>query len=166
MKELTSPYLQRSRLKKHSSAPVQTVKATDILYQKMIDYNTKARAYLQYLIDDMKSDEKAQFDKVKLVWAKMKALDDLVIDCAHKLAPYQTPKLESIEVKSKVEHRHVMRLPSTMKTAEEWMKQTGAEKLTKDETVKEAPKHAHVETVLDYADEDDDDTYQEPGLVH
>ena len=48
---------------------------------------------------------------------------------ASKLAPYTHPKLEAIEVKSEVEHRFVIRAPNQIASVDEWVKQTGAQRL-------------------------------------
>lgn len=166
MKSLVSPYLGYARLKRYSTAPTQTIKATDVLYAKMVAYHGKGQEILQYLIAQLKTSEKAQYDKIKQLTQQMKAFDDLAVDCAHKLAPYQTPKLESIEVKSKVEHRYVMRAPQQMKSAEEWMKATGAEKVTPQEQIKQEVKREIVKSVHDFDDGIEEQEYNEPGIVH
>lgn len=53
--------------------------------------------------------------------------EDLKLDLCSKLAPYQSAKLESIEVKSQVEHRMVMRAPARIESVSDWAKITGAE---------------------------------------
>lgn len=122
-----------------SRLPKTRILAKDMIYSKMILYDTKAKDILNYMIEYYKKADKAQFDKIKQLYQQMRACDDIVIDCAHKLAPYQSPKLESVEVKSKVEHRYVMQVPQQMKNKDEWMKHVGAEKI-KEEDISRAVK--------------------------
>lgn len=135
---------------------VTQIKATDVLYEKMHSYNTEARIILNYLIELVKSQNKNS-PALKSLYQNMTKLDDVVIDCAHKLAPYQTPKLESIEVRSKVEHKFVLRAPSKIASLEEWTKATGAEKLNSDQINPKAKEMAPIApSIHDYADMDGD----------
>lgn len=111
--------------------PQAHLRATDVLYQKMHAYNKEAKEILNYLIEQMKLQNK-NAPALKTLYQLMAKADDVAIDCAHKLAPYQTPKLESIEVKSKTIHQFVLRAPQSVKSVEQWMAQTGAEKLNSE----------------------------------
>jgi hypothetical protein len=124
----------------------------------MVTYDTKAKEILQTLIDYMNKQEKAQWDRIKDLYNKMRTCDDIVIDCAHKLAPYQTPKLESVEVNKKVEHRYVLQVPQPMKTKEDWMTHVGASKLTPEDKPKDLiiPKPP-APSLHDYDDSEDDE---------
>lgn len=115
----------KKRLKIINKHPL---KATDVLYEKMHIYNKEAKGILSFLIEQIKIQNK-NAPALKSLYQLMQKADDVVIDCAHKLAPYQTPKLESIEVRNRVEHRFVLRAPQVVKSVEDWIKQTGAEKL-------------------------------------
>lgn len=105
---------------------------TDVLEQKMRVYDNEARKTLQILIEKTNEfGKQLGFDKEILAHLKslnqlMHKLDEVVIDCAHKLAPYTAPKLESIEVKSKIEHKFVIKAPQAVKSVDEWAKITGA----------------------------------------
>lgn len=79
------------------------------------------------------------------------------IDCAHKLAPYEHPKLESMEVKQTIEHRMVIRSPQKVKSVEEWAKITGASEAKLDEMSKKEIKFSTpAESIHDFDDEDDE----------
>lgn len=155
--------IKRAKIKKSvSRLPKTRILAKDMIYSKMITYDTKAKEILQFMIDHYKKAEKAQFDKIKQLYQQMRACDDIVIDCAHKLAPYQSPKLESVEVKSKIEHRYVMQVPQQMKSKDDWMKHVGAEKLTEQEIKREKPAEREISpSIHDYDIEEDElDTYK------
>ena len=111
---------------------ITQLKATDVLYQKMHSYNNEAKEILAYLIKEVKEQNKNS-PALKSLYQLMDKADSIVIDCAHKLAPYQTPKLESIEVRNKVEHKFVLRAPKAVHSLEEWSKLTGADKLNSDQ---------------------------------
>jgi ribosomal 50S subunit-recycling heat shock protein len=148
--------LQYAKLKKSlSRLPKTRILAKDMIYEKMIVYNTKAREILAFLIENYKKSDKAQFEKLKQLYIQMRQCDEIVIDCAHKLAPYQSPKLESVEVRSKVEHRYVMQVPQPMKSAADWMKMTGAEALKESDTVKVVAVKKTVPSIHDFVDEDE-----------
>lgn len=152
-----------ARKKRYKKAVIQAIQAKDILYAKMIDYDKKAREILHWLIKTTKEADKSQFDRVKQLYQKMKQLDDMVIDCAYKLAPYQSPKRASIEVSGKMEHRYVMRVPQQMKSQEEWMKATGASTLKENDVKREVVKQAVVPSIHDF---DEDEDYVEPGMLN
>lgn len=131
------------------------LKATDVLYQKMHTYNKEAKEILSYIIENIKQQNKNS-PALRELYLLMKKADELAIDCAHKLAPYQTPKLESIEVRNKVEHKFVLRAPKAVSSIEEWTKLTGAGKLSPEQIntkVKELTPAA--ESLYDFDEEQD-----------
>jgi len=119
-------------IKRKRTIYITQLKATDVLYQKMHSYNTEAKKILTYLIEQVKEQNKNS-PALKALYQLMDKADSIVIDCAHKLAPYQTPKLESIEVRNKIEHKFVLRAPKAVHNLEEWSKLTGAEKLNSEQ---------------------------------
>lgn len=117
-------------------------KATEVLYEKMMFYNDKAKKILNALLDDIQSAEKADAKLRLNAMKQIKECDAVAIECAKLLAPYQDAKLQSIEMKTNVEHRYVFRAPAQMKSIEEWKQAVGAiddEKVTHDFPVLEAP---------------------------
>lgn len=118
-----------------------TVKAVDVLHNKMHTYNKEAREILSYLIEQMRAQNKNS-PALKSLYQLMQKADEIVIDCAHKLAPYQDAKLNAIEIKSKISHSFVLRAPTKVKSIKEWQELTGAEVLppnTKAEEHKLSP---------------------------
>jgi hypothetical protein len=63
---------------------------------------------------------------LKFWYKELTECQNRAIDCAHKLAPYEHPKLESMEVKQTIEHRMVMRAPQKILDVDQWAKLTGA----------------------------------------
>lgn len=121
--------LKHSKQRSTTKKITQLERATDVLYKKMLFYDVKAKLLLEKIVEENKKSDKARGDIEVWAYKELRKCDDIVIDCAHKLAPYQSPKLESIEVKKQVEHRYVMRTPSPIKDTNEWMRVTGANKI-------------------------------------
>jgi hypothetical protein len=123
-------------LKKKTNRKVKckNISPVEVLSTKMRIYDNEAKATLAVLIDKTNEfKELVGFDKeilanLKSLQSMMHKLDEVVIDCAHKLAPYCSPKLESIEVKSNIIHKYVIKAPQMIKSTDEWAKITGAER--------------------------------------
>lgn len=98
-------------------------KATEILYDKMIFYHEKADEIAKVLIEMIEKGKTARGDLVVQIHKDMHRFNDIAIECASKLAPYQTPKLESVEVKQKITHKFVVKAPMVAQTTQEWLKQ-------------------------------------------
>ncbi len=136
--------------------------ATDVLYRKMHTYDKEAKGILTFLIERIKAEGVESVAHLKSLYVLMEKCDERAIECASKLAPYQTPKLESIEVKGKIDHRYVLRAPQTMKSVSEWMKHTGAERLKVESLMnKETVKQTIAKTIHDFTE---DEEYNEPGM--
>lgn len=132
--------------------------ARDVLYDAMINFESKANTIITVMIEMIKSTQKSNYQELKVLYQEFRRCSELACDYATKLAPYQSPKLESIEVKSEVEHRFVLRVPHQMKSVEEWSKLTGANKLK----IEDITKIENQSKVIDH--EESDDTYIEPGM--
>lgn len=132
--------------------------ARDVLYDAMINFESKANTIITVMIEMIKSTQKSNYQELKVLYQEFGRCSELACDYATKLAPYQSPKLESIEVKSEVEHRFVLRVPHQMKSVEEWSKLTGANKLK----IEDITKIENQSKVIDH--EESDDTYIEPGM--
>lgn len=131
------------------------LKATDVLYQKMHVYNNESKQILSHLIETIKQQNKNS-PALRELYLLMRKADDIVIDCAHKLAPYQTPKLESIEVRNKVEHKFVLRAPKAVSSIEEWTKLTGAAKIAPEQVMVRNKETAEpAASIHDYDEEED-----------
>jgi hypothetical protein len=141
--------------KKYREIRVPVDKATDVLYTKMHVYDKEAKEILSFLIEQIKK-QNANSSALKSMYQLMQKADDIAIDCAHKLAPYQDAKLATIEVRNKIEHRFVLRAPKQIESVESWMKQTGAEKLRSDQINPIKQQFAPTEPSLHDYDEEED----------
>lgn len=104
-------------------------KATQVLYEKMVYYDQRAKTHLSEIINiiqEEKAEGKTRGEAAIYAWKQLQICDDLAIECATKLAPYQSPKLETIEVNKKVEHKYVIRAPAQPRDKEAWMQSVGA----------------------------------------
>ena len=134
-----------------------TRKAKDVLYEKMIFWHTKGAKLLKSIEEEIrlkgKSDAKLLLGAMKM----LKDADDLAIHCAEKLAPYQDAKLQSVEVKQKIEHRFVIRAPAQMQDASKWLEQTGQAKEIAEVVLEkiEAPSRVNIDDFSDYDEIED-----------
>lgn len=152
---------KRTRTKKTLQGVVLKRKAVDLLYQKMMFYAEKSQTILKAIIQDMNDNPEGGDAKLRIQAMRMlKESDELAIDCAVKLAPFQSPKLESVEVNNKVEHRYVMRAPAQFKSTDDWAKATGAKHQddTKDISteVYQPPSRLHIQDLSEPEDDFED----------
>lgn len=149
---------KRTRTRETLAKVTQKRKAVDLLYQKMMFYSDKAKFILEAIIKDMDCDEKADAKTRIKAFALLKEADQIAIDCAVKLAPFQSPKLESVEVNNKIEHRYVMRAPAQFKSTEDWMKATGASENEQTEEIKPItqPTRLNIHDMEDYDETEDE----------
>src|SRR4029077_12319893 len=130
--------------------------ATDVLYTTMVAYHNEHKICLQYMIDLVKTNN-TNLPQIKQLYMLMNKAGEVAIDCADKLAPHQSPKLESIEVRNQVEHRFVIRSPEKAKSIEEWAKMTGAQTIDYDpNSKKENTIQEPVPSIHDYDEEADE----------
>lgn len=99
--------------------------ATKVLQEAMIFHDKKAKFIITQIIKLLKEDKKQRGDLMALMYKKFSEATAIAIDCANKLAPYESAKLSSIEVKTQIEHRFVLRAPSQAKNNEDWFSQIG-----------------------------------------
>lgn len=102
-------------------------RAIDILYANMIFFNDKAVKMTIEIVEALKKSEISRGDKLADMHKAMIRVRELTLECASKLAPYQSPKLESVEVKKTVEHRFVLRAPTPVKNTQSWLNQVDQE---------------------------------------
>jgi len=159
--------IKRYRInKRRLKVAERTRLARDVLYDGMVNFETRAKQCLAVMIDSIKGQQKSNYAELKLLYQEFRKCQELAADYAHKLAPYQSPKLESIEVKSQVEHRYVMRVPHQMKSTDEWTKATGASKVSLEEMTKHSKNNMTKVTKDVVEAEYEEDNYVEPGMVH
>lgn len=103
------------------------IEPRDVLYEQLYFYRNEANKLGMKIAEILKNEPKARGDLLFNLYKIMMDNRKLLIDVATKLAPYEHPKLESIEVKSQVEHRYVIRAPNQIKTTGDWLKSVGRE---------------------------------------
>lgn len=124
--------LTRAKYKRitHKTAQALKKSATEILYEKMIFYNRRAiKLYADIrkkLKEDSDKGEPTRGDIMAQMVKYMNAANDVCIECAAKLAPYQSPKLQSMEVNKKVTHRFVIQAPKQVEDSASWLAQSQA----------------------------------------
>ena len=71
----------------------------------------------------LKESSTSKGDKLVEMHKMMMRFNDIVIDCAAKLAPYQNAKLQSVTIDKKVTHRYVIQAPTPIQNKETWLEQ-------------------------------------------
>lgn len=96
-------------------------KAVDMLYEAMVFWHDEGIK----LINEIKHRlEQGGNGKDAVALAKVwKGYDDRWIEIASKLAPYQSPKLSSMEVNNKVTTRYIVEIPRKSATTKDWVQQ-------------------------------------------
>jgi len=87
-------------------------------------YHDKVPAILEKMVINAR-DKGSPAEAIKLAM-HLKECTSLSSENAAKLAPYRHPKLESVDIRSEVEHRFVLRSPEPVKSIDDWAKATGA----------------------------------------
>ena len=105
--------------------------AKDTIEDIMLMWRKKIPPIVHLMIENATKQGKP-IEALKL-FNNLKEASEHALDAAAKLLPVQTPKLESIQVKSEVEHKFVIRAPAQILNVDEWAKQTGAVRLQIDE---------------------------------
>lgn len=88
----------------------------------MIFYDEKGRKLFLDIREYLAKHEDKRGDLLAKMAKLMSECKAIAIECASKLAPYQSPKLESIEVNKKVTHRYVIQAPHQISNADDWLK--------------------------------------------
>jgi hypothetical protein len=121
--------------------------AREVIEDLMIMWRKKIPPIVHLMIENATKQGKP-IEALKL-FNNLKEASEHALDAAAKLLPVQTPKLESIQVKSEVEHKFVIRAPAQILSIDEWAKQTGATRVRTDQQAKLA---TVPEPSCDYAD--------------
>lgn len=101
--------------------------AIDVLYEKMVFYDTKATSLGHQIVEIIKVSDKSRGDLLTQMFRTMVKFNDIVIDCANKLAPYQSAKMQSIEIRKETTHRFVVEAPKPAKNTKDWLNNIQAE---------------------------------------
>jgi len=108
----------------------QAVTPRTVLYEELVFYREKANLLGNKISEILKGETKSRGDLLFQLYKLMLENKKMLIEVASKLAPYEHAKLESIEVKSTVEHRYVIRVPESNKNTQEWFTTIGRETKT------------------------------------
>lgn len=84
-------------------------------------YDSRAMTMATQIYQSLKDSPKNMGDKQADMFKAMMRFNDIVIECAAKLAPYQSSKLDTIEIKHKVEHRYVIAAPKLINNSKDWL---------------------------------------------
>ena len=97
-------------------------KPREVLRDLMIFYDTQAKEIITDIIFRLKEcPSRGTASELAFMYKKFSECADVAIRCAEKLAPYEHPKLESIEVKKELTHRFVLRAPPATIDTKEWL---------------------------------------------
>ena len=99
-------------------------KAIQVLYEKMDYYDNKAKRLIVEALKLVQAASPPKAELAALLIKKFRECDDIVIECAKYLAPYQSPRLESIEHKGEIEHKYVIQAPRAIKNTSDWLAST------------------------------------------
>lgn len=95
-------------------------RAIDMLYEAMLFWHDEGVKIIKALNHKLNMEgEGREAARLAALW---KGVDDRWIDIAAKLAPYQSPKLASTEIKKHVEQRYIVEVSTRPKDVKEWLK--------------------------------------------
>lgn len=86
-------------------------------------YDNDAMIIATEICKILKDNPVSQGAKLVEMHKAMMRFNDIAIECASKLAPYQSAKLQSVEIKKHVEHRFVIQAPAVVAKKEQWLDQ-------------------------------------------
>ena len=156
MIKITERMLKHLKKKKSHWIKSKTTKAISVLEDMLFNSYSQHKVILEIFKEKVEQiNPKDPY--IKFTLSELSKLEDRVLDCASKLAPYQSPKLESMEIKSQVEHRMVMRAPQRIASVTEWAKATGAEVAKLEDLNKVEKKMTEPAQSLHDFDEEDDE---------
>lgn len=141
-----SPYFWRNKIKYYKyklykpTLKIYQRKAIDVLYENMIFYDEKGKKLFIDIREWLAKNDDKRGDLLAKMAKLMSECKTIAIECASKLAPYQSPKLESIEVNKKVTHRYVIQAPQQYNNSDQWLKAVNSPpKLIEDNSTHKPP---------------------------
>ena len=100
--------------------------AVSTLRREMLFYRDQAQTLCEK-ISDLLKEQNSRGDLVAMMYKYANEAKKMAIDCAAKLAPYESPKLESIELKESSVVRFVIETPSLATDPNAWLENSKAE---------------------------------------
>ena len=98
-------------------------KAVDVLYEKMMFYHGKAYDIYASIKNVLMQSPDAGL--LVALNRDMHKFNTLAIECATKLAPYQSQRLEALEIRQNVTHRYVIKAPMPDMDPSQWLQAAG-----------------------------------------
>lgn len=102
-----------------------SVDPIEILEGELRFYKEKADTLADMILTSIKVSGKYRGDQLVQMYKMMGKNREMVVKIATELAPYAKPKLQSIETKSSVEHRFVVRAPEQIPDTDKFLEATG-----------------------------------------
>lgn len=124
-RRIVSP-MQQYELVEDQSEPVDPDSATAVLKQQMLYHRDQAQEIIEKIISLLKQNN-TRGDLVAMMYKYLTECNKIVIDCAAKLAPYESPKLESIEIKKTVTNKFVIQAPTAFSDQNSWLENSKKE---------------------------------------
>lgn len=94
--------------------------AVATLRNQMLFYRDQAETLCEKIIETLKQ-QNARGDLVAMMYKYANEAKKMAIDCANKLAPYESPKLQAIEVKNTTVTKFVIEAPTLEKNQDAWL---------------------------------------------
>lgn len=111
--------------------------AIAVLRQQMLFYRDQAEEICEKIIEALKKNN-SRGDLVAMMYKHLSDASKMTIDCAAKLAPYQSPRLESVEVKKTVTNRYVIQAPTAFNDQDLWLQNSKKELKLLEQAKREA----------------------------
>lgn len=112
-------------------------RAIEALDEQLTFLRFSAEGLIARIITILESDTNTDGKLVAMMYREMSRVQDKIIEVAAKMAPYQEPKLESIDTKIENEHRFVVFGAHRAETAEDWLQNCDNDKRLLDLKAKE-----------------------------
>lgn len=100
--------------------------AVAVLRTQMLFYRDQAETLCEKIIESLKANN-ARGDLVAMMYKYANEAKKMAIDCANKLAPYESPKLQAIEVKNTTITKFVIEAPTLATDQDSWLTNVRAE---------------------------------------
>ena len=94
--------------------------AVAVLRTQMLFYRDQAETLCEKIIDALKANN-ARGDLIAMMYKYANEAKKMAIDCANKLAPYESPKLQAIEVKNTTVTKFVIEAPTLATDQNSWL---------------------------------------------
>ena len=100
--------------------------AVQTLQSEMVFYRDQAAELIERIIEMLKS-QGANGLAIAMMYKHMAEAKKMAVDTAAKLAPYQSPRLQSIEVTKQTTHKYVIESPKRIDSEQDWIENTRRE---------------------------------------